>query len=86
MRAIERQSTRFWALEYLARQRMHDTFEVLVVEPVSGGYTVELTDLFLRGYLPTSARYDPGVRLRVKIVRIDPKRDVLRFKEADSLS
>lgn len=85
MRAIERQSTRFWALRYLAEERREDTFEAIVVEPIDGGYAVELADLFLRGHLSAEIKHERGERVRVRIERVDPRQDVLRFVEVASV-
>ncbi|RMG44088.1 MAG: RNB domain-containing ribonuclease [Acidobacteria bacterium] len=81
MRAIERQSTRFWVLRYLADERRQETFEAIVIESSDGGYVVELTDFFLRGHLSTGIKHEWGERVRVRIEHIDPQRDVLRFAE-----
>jgi exoribonuclease-2 len=81
MKGIERKATPFWALEHLARERRNDEFEATVTEKVAGGYLVELSDLVIRGYLPTSTSHKLGDRCRVTIDQIDPQRNVLRLKE-----
>jgi exoribonuclease-2 len=81
MRAIERQAMRFWALEFLARERANQPLPAIVVDKIGGGYILELTDVFIQGYLPTGLGYPLGAHLRVSIEHIDPKRNVLRFRE-----
>jgi exoribonuclease-2 len=83
MRAIERQATRFWVLEYLARQPDDRVFEAVVLDKIGGGYILELSEVFTPGYLPTGAGHELGARLRVRIEQVDPKRNVLRLKEAE---
>jgi exoribonuclease-2 len=83
MRAIERQATRFWALQYLARLGDERVFEAMVVDEARGGYVLELGELFIQGYLPTSASHELGDYLRVSVDRIDPKRNVLRLRETE---
>jgi exoribonuclease-2 len=81
MKGIERKAVQFWALEYLARYRRDEQFEAIVIDKVGGGYVVELSDIFIRGYLATSTSHEPGDRCCLTIDRIDPKRSVLRMKE-----
>jgi exoribonuclease-2 len=83
MRAIERQSINYWALEYLARQCADGQQEGWIVEEVKGGYMLELNGLFIQGFLTTKARYEPGDYLPVRIDHIDPKKSVLRLRETE---
>jgi exoribonuclease-2 len=83
MRAIERQSINYWALEYLARQCADGRQEGWIIEEVKGGYMLELNGLFIQGFLTTKARYEPGDYLSVRIDHIDPKKSVLRLRETE---
>ncbi|MBI3952259.1 MAG: RNB domain-containing ribonuclease [Acidobacteria bacterium] len=82
MQAIERQATRFWALQYLTRLGTDHQFEAMIVEGLRGGYVVELSGLAIQGYLPTKNNHELGDYLRVTIEHVDPKRNVLRLREA----
>jgi exoribonuclease-2 len=83
MRGIERSATQRWALEYLNRHRRDDEFEAVVIEKVGGGYVVELGEVFIRGYLSTTTRHEPGDRCRVTIGQVHPEQSKLRLKETE---
>ncbi len=83
MRAIERQATRYWVLQYLSRQKPDESLEAWVVDEIRGGYLLEINNLFIQGFLSTSMRHEVGDYLRVSLDHIDPKRNVLRLREAE---
>jgi exoribonuclease II len=81
MRAIERQATRFWVLQYLSRVEAGREFPAIIVDQLRGGYIVELSDFLVQGFLSAGTKHEIGDCVRITIDKVDPKRNVLRVKE-----
>ena len=79
IRSIEDRSTNFWLLEYLAREKMGQTLNAVVLDQ-RGAF--ELEDVYLRGKITGGAGTEPGETVRVMIDSIDPMKGEIRFKYA----
>jgi exoribonuclease-2 len=79
-RRVEERATRFHLLEHLQATRCADELEGVLVRRQGSSGIVETTDLYVRGTLLGAGGFSPGHRLRLRIERIDPERDVLVFR------
>jgi len=82
IRRVEMRSQRRWLLEYLLRYRPAEALEVLVLEPLHGGYRVELVEWGAPAFLASRTSLVPGTRLQARIQEADPRRGRLRLKPA----
>ena len=79
-RQIEDRATRFAVLGYLDLERREHEFDAIVVDRQRASGVVETTDLFVRGTLMRAGAVEPGDRIRVRIAKLDARRDVLIFE------
>ncbi len=79
---LERESKRYWSLEYLAKHFRDQPLEASVVREDRGDFLVELVELTLRGSLSGVDGLTPGERVQVMITEVTPRSGRLRFRVA----
>lgn len=73
-RQLERDSTRWWLLEYLRRQPADAVYEAMVLsEPV----WVELVPLTIRAKFAAPQRFETGATVNVRVAKADPDNALL---------
>ncbi|MCA8962389.1 MAG: RNB domain-containing ribonuclease, partial [Planctomycetes bacterium] len=90
---LERESKRFWSLEYLQRTAKEAILEGVIVRKEYDDWLVELTESTIRGALPPPESADaadsaaealpelgPGSRVRVRLAEVHPKSGRLRLR------
>ncbi len=83
LRATERKAVRFYCLSWLEQNRSDAELEVVVLKPAErGGYLVETDEYGIRGILETAALLPAGARLKARISRLNPQRNLLLFAPA----
>jgi exoribonuclease II len=84
---VERQTNRYWGLEYL-RRHPSEIWHALMLrwlrEHENLGLVL-LEDLGLEMAMRFNRSVEPGDRLDVKVVYVDPRQDIIQFAETQSL-
>lgn len=84
---VERQTKRYWALEYLRRGAQNDIWSVILLRWLREGDRLGLV-LFEELGLELPMRFDRSVelgeRLQVRITHANPRQDVIRMQEVAS--
>jgi exoribonuclease-2 len=73
---LEQRRVRYWLLRYLERH-VGECLEALVLSQWARRFQVVLLDLLLEGELPLSESVALGQRVRVRVDRVDARRDLL---------
>jgi exoribonuclease-2 len=82
---VERQTNRYWGIEYLRRQA-EETWQALLLRWLredDGLALVLLEDLGLELPARLRNRYNPGESLWLKVRHADPRQDLIHFEEVD---
>lgn len=79
IRGIEDRSTNYWILEYLAREKMGQPMNAVVLDRKG---TIELENCYLRGKLQSPGGEEPGSAISVMVDTIHPSKGEVRFKRA----
>ena len=79
IRSIEDQSTNFWLLEYLKRNKTGQPLPATVIDAKG---TAELDGYFLRGRIHSPGVIEPGQAVQLMIDSVDPDKGDIRFKHA----
>ena len=82
-RDVETRAVRARVVEYLESERRDDEFDAVLLRRQGAAAVVETRDLYVRGSLLSAGEYSPGDSLRVRIDRIDPRRDILVFRTVE---
>ncbi len=77
IRAIEDQSTNYWILEYLSREKIGQPMNAVVLDRKGN---IELEECYLRGRLQSPGGDEPGRVISVLIDTIRPDKGEVRFK------
>jgi exoribonuclease-2 len=80
---VERQTKRYWGLEFLRRQE-NQTWQALLLRwlrPHEGLGLVLLEDLGLELPIHLNRSIELGDRLHLRVVYADPRQDIIRFEE-----
>lgn len=80
---VERQTNRYWSLEYLRRHsaEIWDALMLRWLREHENLGLVLLEDLGLEMAMRFSRPVEPGERLNVKVVFVDPRQDIIQFTE-----
>jgi exoribonuclease-2 len=79
VRAIEDQSTNYWILEYLSREKIGHPMNAVVLDRKGN---IELEECYLRCRLQSPGNDEPGSVISVMIDTIQPDKGDVRFKRA----
>lgn len=71
-RSLEREARRFWLLEYLRRECMNCTLDATIVRLDGSLVLAELNRFYERGVVMTRERLQPGEKIKVRILEINP--------------
>jgi exoribonuclease-2 len=84
---VERQTKRYWALEYLRRHQHHEYWSVMLLRWLREGDRLGLVifeDLGLELPMRFERNVELGERLQVRITHVDPRQDIIRMAEAEA--
>ncbi|MGF1458471.1 MAG: ribonuclease catalytic domain-containing protein [Leptolyngbyaceae cyanobacterium] len=83
---VERQTKRYWALEYL-RRRFEQTWSVMLLRWLREGDRLGLVifeDLGLELPMRFDRKVELGERLLIRMTQVDPRQDIVRMTEVDA--
>ena len=81
--SVERQTNRYWGLEYL-RRHTHEVWQALVLRWLREHESLALIlleDLGLELAMRLSGPVEPGDRMEVKVTYADPRQDTIQFQQ-----
>ncbi|MEM6835764.1 MAG: ribonuclease R family protein [Cyanobacteria bacterium P01_C01_bin.120] len=84
---VERQTKRYWALEYLRRHGHDCVWSVMLLRWLREGDRLGLVifeDLGLELPMRFDRKVELGERLQIRITHVDPRQDIIRMTEAES--
>jgi exoribonuclease-2 len=81
--SVERQTNRYWGLEYL-RRHTHEVWQALVLRWLREHENLALIlleDLGLELAIRLTRSASPGDRMEVKVTYADPRQDTIQFQQ-----
>lgn len=79
---VQNRRRRYWLLRWMENQPREKCYEALVLEKVPRRWRIFLTELMTDVDLPLQGtpKLDPGDTIMVRIRKIDPREDILKFE------
>ena len=80
-RKLERISTRFWEIQYLADQDPAKEYDAIIVGKNPNAVQVSIQPWGIRGKIPIQEKISMGAMIQVKAKKLDPQFNIARFEQ-----
>ncbi|HMB02036.1 MAG TPA: hypothetical protein VKS21_13710, partial [Spirochaetota bacterium] len=84
VRNIERKIKRYWFLCYLKKYCLTETFKATVIGRIGAAVNIELDHFYLRSAMDPLRSYKQGEKVQVRLLKIIPRKNYIRFQEIDN--